>query len=181
MIDIKFLEIRPEDLEMIRHWRNSPDVNKYMFTDTKISKSQQIKWFERISNENNSRYWIVEVEKKKIGVVYLFNIDLKNSKCIWGFYLGDTSIRGKGIGSKIKFKLLTYVFEELKLNKLYGEILPFNEKSIKMHEKFGFTKEGYLRNHISKNGSFIDVIFVGLLQKEWYDQKESLYSKIFDF
>ncbi|MCY2686955.1 UDP-4-amino-4,6-dideoxy-N-acetyl-beta-L-altrosamine N-acetyltransferase [Salinimicrobium sp. TH3] len=181
MDEINFTEVKEADLEMIRQWRNSPEVGQYMYTDNEISAVQQKKWFDKISLEENSRYWVIEFQKKKLGLVYLVHIDFKHSKCFWGFYLGDTSIRGKGIGAKVEYKVLEYVFEELKLNKLCGEVLSFNEKVIKMHEKFGFKQEGYLRQHVNKNGSFMDVVSIGLLKSEWKVIKDDLYKKVYRF
>ena len=177
MDDVNFVPIKKEDLELIRIWRNSPEVGKYMYTEDKISTEQQILWFEKINKEETSRYWIIEYQKRKLGLVSLTNIDFRNGKCFWGFYLGDSSVRGKGIGVKIEFKLIEYVFEELKLNKLYGEVFSFNEKVIQMHEKFGFRREGYFRQHIKKSDRFWDVVSIGLLKTEWDQIKSSLRKK----
>lgn len=100
MSDVNFIEINEGDLETIRKWRNSSEVGKYMYTDNVISSDQQKNWFEKISLEENSRYWMIEYQGKKLGLVYIIDIDTYNSKCYWGFYLGDTSIRGEGIGKK---------------------------------------------------------------------------------
>ena len=135
--------------------------------------------YEKISLEENSRYWMIEYQGKKLGLVYIIDIDTYNSKCFWGFYLGDTSIRGEGIGKKVEFNLLNYVFETLKLNKLCGEVLNFNKRVLEMHSKFGFKEEGLLRQHVKKNSEFIDVTTIGLLKDEWKDIKDDIYHKIY--
>ncbi|CAL66986.1 UDP-4-amino-4,6-dideoxy-N-acetyl-beta-L-altrosamine N-acetyltransferase [Christiangramia forsetii] len=179
MNDVNFIEINEDDLETIRTWRNSSEVSKYMYTDNLISSDQQESWFKKISLEKNSRYWIIEYQGRKLGLVYIIDIDTYNSKCFWGFYLGDTSIRGEGIGKKVEFNLLNYVFEDLKLNKLCGEVLSFNIRVLEMHSKFGFKKEGLLKQHVKKNGEFVDVITIGLLKDEWRDIKDEIYRKIY--
>lgn len=179
MKDITLTPLKEEDIELVRQWRNSPEVSQYMYTENFISKEQQVKWFERIEQEKNSKYWIINYEGNKIGVASLTDIDRKNRKCFWGFYLGVSNLRGKGIGAKIEYNVLKYVFEDIRLNKLCGEVLSFNEKVIKMHEKFGFRREGYLRNHISKNEKFYDVVVIGLLLSEWNQLKEELKKKVY--
>ena len=179
MDDVNFIKVEEGDLELIRQWRNSPEVGQYMYTDAEISVDQQKAWYDKIWSEENSRYWLIEYKKKKLGLVYLIDIDLFHSKCFWGFYLGDTSIRGKGIGGKVEYNVLKYVFEELKLNKLCGEVLSFNKKVIKMHEKFGFKQEGLLRDHVRKNGTFMDVVTIGLLQSEWKTLKDDLSKRVY--
>lgn len=179
MKDITLNPLEEKDIELVREWRNSPEVSQYMYTEELISEKQQANWFKKIDKEENSKYWIITYEDKKIGVASLTDIDRRNSKCFWGFYLGNSDIRGQGIGSKIEFNVLKYVFDEIKLNKLCGEVLSSNEKVVKMHEKFGFRREGYLRNHILKRDQFFDVVVIGLLSSEWNQLKDALQNKIY--
>ena len=150
-----------------------------MYNETHIGEEQQIKWFEKISNENSSVYWIIEFEGKKIGLASLTGIDETLSSCYWAFYLGDLSVRGGGIGAKIESKVLEYVFNELKLNKLRCEVFTSNDKVIKMHENFGFRREAYYREHCLKNNQKFDVIGLALLQTEWSLIKEKMKNKIY--
>lgn len=179
MKDIELVSLTEKDLELVREWRNSPEVSQYMYTENTITKVQQENWFKKISQEETSKYWIIKYDNNKIGVANLSDIDKRNSKCFWGFYLGNSSIRGQGIGAKIEFNVLKYVFEEISLNKLCGEVLSFNEKVVKMHEKFGFRREGYLRSHVQKSDKFHDVVVIGLLSNEWIQLKEALRKKIY--
>lgn len=179
MKDIELVPLAEEDIELVREWRNSPEVSQYMYTGDIITKEQQANWFKKISKEETSKYWIILYDNKKMGMANLADIDRRNSKCFWGFYLGNLKIRGQGIGAKIEYNVLNYVFEELKLNKLCGEVFSFNEKVVQMHEKFGFRREGYLRSHIKKSNKFHDVVVIGLLSSEWDQVKEQLYKKIY--
>ena len=75
--------------------------------------------------------------------------------------------------------MLKYVFEELKFNKLVCEVFTSNHNVIKMHEKFGFRREGYFRNHILKNEIYHDVVTLALLQSEWQTIKDFHYKRIY--
>ena len=179
MKDIELVPLTEEDIELVREWRNSPEVSQYMYTEDTITKEQQEKWFKKVSQDETSKYWIIKYENQKLGVANLSEIDRRNNKCFWGFYLGNSEIRGIGIGAKIEYNILNFVFSELKLNKLCGEVLSFNEKVVRMHEKFGFRREGYLRSHIQKNNKFHDVVVIGLLASEWDQLKGELKRKIY--
>jgi UDP-4-amino-4,6-dideoxy-N-acetyl-beta-L-altrosamine N-acetyltransferase len=179
MMDIELVPLTEEDLERVRAWRNLPEVSQYMYTEDEISKEQQENWFRKIQQEENSKYWVIKYGDEKLGVANLADIDKRNSKCYWGFYLGNSNLRGKGIGAKVEYNVLQYVFDELKLNKLCGEVFSFNEKVVAMHEKFGFRREGYLRNHIYKNNKYHDVVVIGLLSSEWNQLKVGLQTKIY--
>ena len=178
-MDITLKSVTRDDIELIRTWRNSEEISSYMYTDDKIEKSQQEKWFEKISKDKNSRYWIIQYDNRKLGLASLNNIDNILNSCYWAFYLGDLSIRGAGIGSKVEYNVLNYVFEELKLNKLRCEVFVFNDKVIKMHEKFGFRREAYYREQVFKNGKFQDVVGLAILKSEWLKQKDLMYKTIY--
>jgi UDP-4-amino-4,6-dideoxy-N-acetyl-beta-L-altrosamine N-acetyltransferase len=179
MSDIVLRDIELYDIETVRNWRNSKEVSAYMYTDQIISTEQQAKWYEKIMKETNSKYWIIEYEGRPLGLASLNNIDRNLSSCYWAFYLGDTSVRGAGIGAKVEYNVIEYVFNQLNLNKLRCEVFVSNEKVIKMHEKFGFRREAYYREHCIKNDQKIDAVGLALLKSEWQVYKEGFKTKIY--
>lgn len=179
MNDVVFKVLSIDDIELVRKWRNSEAVYKYMYDEKCISESQQKKWFEKISREKSSTYWVVEYKEKKIGLVSITGINNVLNSCFWAFYLGDTSIRGAGIGSKIEFNVLEYVFNKLNLNKLRCEVFVNNDRVIKMHEKFGFRREAYYREHCIKNGQKLDVVGLAILRSEWNSISQIMKNKIY--
>jgi UDP-4-amino-4,6-dideoxy-N-acetyl-beta-L-altrosamine N-acetyltransferase len=179
MSDILFKDLQEEDIEQVRIWRNLPEVSEYMYTSDEITPEQQMKWFEGIKVSTTQKVWIIEYNDKKLGVASLYNINEKSKSAYWAFYLGDSSVRGAGIGAKVEYNVCRYVFEELNFNKLLCEVFVWNEPVIKMHEKFGFRRESYFREHIIKKGKFIDVVGMALLKNEWKTLQEPLRNKIY--
>lgn len=179
MIDISLRILEENDIELVRNWRNSSDVSPYMYNETIITVDQQKNWFKKISNEDSSVYWIIEYDGKKLGLASLTGIDRTLNSCYWAFYLGDLSVRGAGIGAKIEYNVLEYVFNTLKLNKLRCEVFISNDKVIKMHEKFGFRREAYYREHCIKNNIKLDVIGLAILESEWKLISELMKNKIY--
>ena len=55
------------------------------------------------------------------------------------------------------------------LNKLWCEVLAVNIAVVRLHERFGFTREALFRDHVRKGGLFHDVVGMGLLRREWPD------------
>lgn len=165
-MDIQLKKLSLEDLEQVRNWRNSKEVASYMYNENHISAEDQLNWFNRI-NEETSRYWIITYNGKKLGLASLTGIDQTLQSCYWAFYLGDSSVRGAGIGAKVEYNVLEYVFGELKLNKLRCEVFVDNDKVIKMHEKFGFRREAYYREHCIKGSEKLDVVGLAILKSEW--------------
>ena len=178
-MDIKLVPIQQNDLEIIRNWRNSAEISQYMYTNDQISQQQQENWFKNIQTDVTQKLWMIEYDDQKIGVANLYNIKQNFKTCYWGFYLGNSSIRGAGIGSKVEYNVLKYVLEEMNFNKLLCEVFISNESVIKMHEKFGFRREGYFREQILKNNKFIDIVSLAMLQSEWKSVKEYHYNRIY--
>jgi UDP-4-amino-4,6-dideoxy-N-acetyl-beta-L-altrosamine N-acetyltransferase len=164
----------PDDLELVRGWRNSPAVAQYMYTADAISAEQQQAWYTRISQDSTVQYWLIYYQDRPVGVANLYAISQRNRSCYWAFYLGEENLHGSGIGAKVELAVLEYVFEELKLNKLACEVFVTNEKVVAMHEKFGFRREAYFRQHIYKDKQFIDVVGLALLRREWQQVREAL-------
>jgi len=94
--------------------------------------------------------------------------------------LGDSSVRRAGIGGKVEYNVLSYVFDNVGLNKLRCEVFTFNQQVIKMHEKYGFRREAYYREHCEKNNELIDVVGLAMLNSEWKVQKDIIYDKVYN-
>jgi UDP-4-amino-4,6-dideoxy-N-acetyl-beta-L-altrosamine N-acetyltransferase len=164
----------PNELEMVRNWRNSPAVAQYMYTAEPITAEQQQAWYARVSQDPSVQYWLIYYQDRPVGVANLYAISQQNRSCYWAFYLGEENLHGSGIGAKVELAVLEYVFEELKLNKLACEVFVTNEKVVAMHEKFGFRREAYLRQHIYKDKAFQDVVGLAMLRREWQQLRDSL-------
>tara|TARA_B100001113_G_scaffold313595_1_gene278723 strand:+ start:753 stop:1301 length:549 start_codon:yes stop_codon:yes gene_type:complete len=175
---VELRQIRTVDKERIRKWRNNPDISKYLYSDHYITADEHDKWFNRIINDKTSKYWIIVCDDEDVGLVHLYNIDERNLRCHWAFYISSINARGKGVGSFVEYSVLHYVFDELNLNKLCCEVLEFNEPVVKMHKKFGFKEEGLFYNHIIKNNKSQNVYCLAILRDEWNEMKPKIVERL---
>lgn len=83
-----------------------------------------------------------------------------------GYALRD-EYKAKGIMTEVMSAVLRYGFEEMNLHRIEAFIGPQNMPSIKLAEKFGFTKEGQMREHFCRDGVFEDSVVYALLSEEW--------------
>ncbi len=164
---ISLRDVRPDDRDMIREWRNLPQVADYMYTDHEISPEEHAAWFVRVLQDPSCKYWIVVCDGEDVGVVYLYDIDTNNRRCYWGFYVVSPNVRGKNVGSHVECEVLNYVFRDLNFEKLCCEVLSMNRGVVEMHRRFGFVQEGVFRCHIWKRGAFQDVVSLAILKEEW--------------
>ncbi len=175
---ISLRDVRPEDKDMIRDWRNLPEVRQYMYTDHIITPEEHEKWFQGIFGDPTRRYWVIVLDGEDVGLVNLYGIDHRNKRCSWAFYVASPSTRGKGVGSFVEYSTLRYVFDELGFNKLCCEVLVTNPPVINMHKSFGFVQEGYYRQHILKGGDFVDVVALAMLKEEWDARKPKIEERL---
>lgn len=149
-----------------------------MYTEHFISEDEHERWFAGVHSDPTRMYWIILLGIHPVGLVYLHDLDRANRRTQWGFYIGSTSARGKGVGTLVEYAVLDFVFEELKFNKLCGEVLSHNKAVLKLHESFGFRLEGRLRQHVVKDGIFHDVIMIAMLRDEWRRERPHIEERL---
>ncbi len=175
-VELRPLEDRDRDRVLV--WRNSPDVRAYMYTDHLIGPDEHAAWFSGIEGDETRRYWIVEMDGRPVGLANLADIDRRNQRCAWAYYLADPAVRGQGVGSYVEYWVLEYVFEGLRMAKLWCEVLASNEAVWKLHESFGFVVEARLRGHVLKGGARADVLGLGLLASDWRARRPAMADRL---
>lgn len=176
MLDREACRLRPiteVDLEKILVWRNSERIRMNMYTDHIITMEEHKAWFERQKQSKSSVYLIFALNGEPAGLVYFTDIDRKNGRSFWGFYLGEEDLP-RGSGTALGWLGLDYAFDRLATRKLCGEVFAFNTSSINFHQKLGFVQEGRFLKHVLKNGGFEDVISFALFREDWEKVREKL-------
>ncbi|RYF87845.1 MAG: UDP-4-amino-4,6-dideoxy-N-acetyl-beta-L-altrosamine N-acetyltransferase [Caulobacteraceae bacterium] len=166
------------DGETVLAWRNSAAVAPYMYSEHAITAEEHAAWLARALEGGDRRFWIIELDGTGVGLANLARIDAANSKAEWAFYLADPATRGRGVGAVVEFLVLSFVFERLRLNRLWCEVLVENEAVWKTHEGFGFTREALFRAHVQKAGVFRDVVGLGMLSADWPAAKDAALARL---
>ncbi len=162
---LKFIKVRESHLEQILKWRTQPEVTRYMFTDVEYDMDRQRAWFQRISADRTCRYWLISFQDRPIGLVSFNDIDERNRRCSWAYYIGESEYRL--IGGMIAPYVYRYGFGRLKLRKITGEVMAGNENVRRMHRLQGCREVGFYRDHIYKYGAFHDVYLYEILDEDW--------------
>lgn len=101
-----------------------------------------------------------------IGAIDLHQWDHELRKGAIGYWLIKQH-QGKGLMKACALAFITYLYNNLPLNKLELHIVTGNKRSIYLAHKLGFTNEGTLRDSYKMNGSLHNLMIFGLLKKEW--------------
>lgn len=171
---ISIRAIEESDLQIIANWRNDPSVYEFFYEYLPISLREQRAWFERQLSNSNELNFIVSANDSgtAIGTVSIYGIDRRNRKAEWGrLLIGSKDHQSGGYGSEIEALILEYAFEHLNLHKLSCEVIEDNHKVISLHEKFGFQRDGTLRDHAFKGGKYISVVSLSMLENEYINER----------
>lgn len=98
-----------------------------------------------------------------IGLAMIKNIDKRVPKCELAYWI-DQKHSGKGYGTAATQLALNYSLETLGIKKVFLRIDPKNAGSIRVAEKCGFLREGYLKNDFrTGTGELIDLVYMAYL------------------
>ena len=167
-----FRTIKESDLEQIMQWRMRADITRYMNTDPKLTRGGQQRWLQTVKADPTVCHWMIEYNGIGIGVINLMDIDQVNRRCSWGYYVAEKQYRSLKLAMTIEWNLYDYVFDVRKLNKLMNEVLAFNKEVISMHTLCGSEIIGTAKEHIYKEGKYIDVVILEITRDRWQAIRE---------
>ncbi|MBD3270117.1 GNAT family N-acetyltransferase [Candidatus Peregrinibacteria bacterium] len=136
----------PESVE----WLRRPEVAQLMGADyseysadelqTKINQNSELERIQKIIEEKDSLYWMIECDGKIIGTPCISGIkeSTKEKVGTMVIIIGDPSYWGKGIAKAVNQKVINWAFEKGNFTKLEAWILEDNTRSIKSFESLGF-------------------------------------------
>lgn len=158
---IKLERLTEDKLELVRSWRNSPEVSRYMFSQDYISADQQRRWFKKINNDNNL-YFLINYKNEYIGLIDMNDIDYENKIGENGFYIVNEEYRNKGIiAYLVFFCLFDYWFNEMGMNCVISRVLHTNPRAARLvsfigsvpteirndeYQEYRLYKEAYISN-----------------------------------
>lgn len=116
----------------------------------------------------------VEDCKIPVGVCGLTSLNHINQTAEFSLYIAP-GYQGKGYAKAALKTLLWVGFNQLNLNRIWGETFATNVKAVIMFGQLGFRKEGELLETYYKEGKFINSYMVGMLRREFNEHHPNLY------
>lgn len=149
------------DLKLIKKWLKD-EYGKYFLHSLITSATITI---EDLLTNPKSKFGIVTFESKPIGLMAFLNLDTKQKKAELRKMIGESDMRGKGLGKEAAKLWINYGRNKLKLRKIYLYTIDTNIRNVRLNEELGFKVEGILRNEVVTSKKIFDVLRMGLLFK----------------
>ena len=183
---IYFEELSMDGLDEMHEYSTNKKLYEYLEYEPFKSKDDTSRYLQSLikgelneSGERTAMCWFVRRIKddRLIGTARLVNIDYNRHSVYWGYGI-DPEMWGAGYILEIQELLKEYVFEKLRLNRLYGLTSVNNERTKSSLIAAGFKKEGVLRDHYrDSNGAYFDAWAYGMLSIEYFKKKPHNSSK----
>lgn len=165
-------EFRQEDISAIRSW----------VTDGATTRALGGVYLKPQTWEQSERYLAALLEGDAGGV----NLVIADSKTLR--YLGQCSLmmidntarhaelavvmcpacQGQGLGAEGISLMLDFAFRQMNLHRIHLKVRADNAAAIRCYEKCGFVHEGTLRAHAYADGTYKDVLLMGILAEEFH-------------
>ncbi|MDA3911553.1 MAG: GNAT family N-acetyltransferase [Bacteroidales bacterium] len=167
---IKLRPIEPEDIDILYEWENNP--TNWEVSNTRLPFSKEI-LRRYIQNAQDEMYISGQVrlvicfekEKKAIGFVDLFDLDLFHQRAGIGILI-EESFRGKDYGKAAIQEIINYGFLHLGLHQLYSNISEDNDASIQLFKSLGFEQCGLKKAWNRTSNGFKDELMFQLIKAE---------------
>lgn len=156
--------LEPEDLDFLFLVENDENFWEVSNTQSPFSKhileQYLLNSYKDIYEAKQLRLVISDFEDNPLGLIDLFDFDVKNKRAGVGVLIYKEENRRKGLGKEALRLLLNYCFHQLDMHQLYCNISEDNINSLKLFKSEGFKVVGLKKDWSFYNGNYKDVYFL---------------------
>ena len=137
-----------------------------MYITNPIKAADHLAWIGRTIADNTRDYSIFEMDGRPAGIVGVIWINRSDGRAEWSFHIGAADAP-RGSGTIMLEMALRRFFGDAGGRKMCAEVIADNTRSLALHDRLGFFREGMRRSHIIHRGSVKDIVEYGLLHSDW--------------
>jgi RimJ/RimL family protein N-acetyltransferase len=165
--EITLRSIEPEDIKFLTSWNYDATINQFFPPKFPNSRLEQEEWFRKQLGPDKKKLIAVDLKNEKpFALIGFMSWDQLHRHCEIGITVGDKDYWGQIHVKKAFSAALAYGFDNMNLQLIHLRVFETNERAIRFFEKFGFQKEGVLRNRIFKEGVYHGWLSMSLTQDE---------------
>ncbi|MFK8005338.1 MAG: GNAT family N-acetyltransferase [Saprospiraceae bacterium] len=163
--DITLTPYLKKDKPDLVRYINHPDISNNTLTIPYPYKKKDADVFFNMIQEKEKQTgkiwnWVIRnKENNLIGSIGLLGSEFLGNphRDAFGYWIGK-EFRGKGMMSKVVKSFSDYCLNERGIVRLEANVFSHNQASMRVLEKTGFEREGYLKKVYLKNGKYLDSV-----------------------
>jgi ribosomal-protein-alanine N-acetyltransferase len=147
-----------DDAASMQKHADNPNVSNFLFDrfPSPYTLQDAIAFIKSKLAEEPPTKFAITINDELIGVIGIdLRQDIYHKAPLIGYWMGE-EFWGKGIMPHVVKLVADYAFTHLDIVRIQAGVFGNNPKSMRVLEKAGFTKEGILKNTISKKGLILD-------------------------
>lgn len=136
---IRLQRIKQEDIELVRQWRNSAEVARYMEYREYITPDMQQQWFRSVDNDDHL-YFLLLAEGLPIGLIYGAGINWdSNEVANAGIFIAREEHRESRYALEASLLLNDFAFA-IGMQRIYIKVLADNKRAIAYNKLLGYRR-----------------------------------------
>ena len=160
-----------EDIPLKVRWINDSRNNRYLHYDLPLEETKTAQWFLKVQNSETRLDLTIECDGIPVGIAGLLEIDRNHGCAELYITVGEEAYKGKGIAREAMRLLLQTGFCDLGLHRIYLLTETGNIPAVRAYDKFGFVREGCLRDEFrNARGEYVSRYVYSMLDKEFEEQ-----------
>lgn len=161
-MDIRLRNLEIKDAPKMLEWMHDEKVTQYLRLDGNNATMETVQNFiQRSYDDKKNLHWaIVDDKDVYLGTISLKNVDYRRKEAELAIVLHCNSM-GKGVATRAIKKVLDLASRELKLKRVYLNVLQENKRAVKLYERLGFTYTYTTEIEFHKKTKMLD----------WYEYK----------
>lgn len=150
----------------------------------KLSGDRFYRWFDKaikcFDQQQHLPFIVRNLSNNKIiGSTRYYDISMENRRTAIGYTWYVPEVWGTPVNPESKLLLLSFAFDELKMNRVEFKIDPRNVHSCAAVKKLGATQEGILRQHLILDDGYIrDSVVFSIVKSDWEEVKTILLKRL---
>jgi len=121
-------------------WIQNPELRRLFLMRGEVSWRAHLGYFHKILNDPSQVWYAVIADDAHVGNCGIMILSRENKECTLWIYIGDTSLRGRGIGTSATRMLIEKAFNFLDMNRIIIHVAGYNNQALRMYRTLGFTE-----------------------------------------
>ncbi|KOS05523.1 hypothetical protein AM493_05365 [Flavobacterium akiainvivens] len=167
---LRLRKLTPESYTHIYATMDDAQLMDFLGVDAEGLQKEKAKFTGGLTTHRTSILTFQVVNKATgtvMGMCGYHNWYAVHSRAELGYHLTSDAYKQQGFMTEALAAVISYGFNQMRLNRIEALIAPQNTPSRRLLERYGFTKEGVLRQHYCVDGILEDSVLYALLKNEY--------------